>query len=440
LSDRRKVSLISLGCPKNLVDSEGLVSRLLSSGIDVVVDPADADVAIVNTCGFLGSSRDESLATIARVAKLKESGLKGVVVTGCMVGHYGDIIKKAAPEVDRLVDFQDYRKIADLVGEIVPPPPGPRSPFTQPGRYVQARLTPAHFAYLKISEGCDHTCTFCVIPAIRGPMRSVPLEELVTRARRLVELGAKELNLVAQDSTIYGVDIYGRRRLADLMRALSEIDGLRWIRLLYAYPTEIDEALLDVLAQGGKVIPYIDVPFQHSEGRMLKSMARRSTAAGIDELVDRLRARVPEIAIRTTFIVGFPGETEREFGHLMDFVARKKLERVGAFMYSHEPGSAAFDLPGQVDESVKAERLDRLMRLQSEIAAQHQTALVGQTVEVLIDDPGKEGEAAIGRTRSDAPEIDGKAHVTGARLPAGALVRMRVRRAEAYDLYGEVEG
>ena len=414
------------------------MSRLLSSDVDMVVDPADSDVVVVNTCGFLGASREESLAAIRRAVELKSHGVKGVVVTGCMVGNYAPLINAQAPGVDRLVDFADYRKISEYVDAIMPPAPGPRLPFTKPGKYVQARLTPAHFAYLKISEGCDHTCTFCVIPQIRGPMRSVPIEELLGRARRLVDMGAKELNLVAQDSTLYGVDIYGKRRLADLMRALAEIDGLRWIRLLYAYPTEVDENLLQVMAEGGKVLPYIDVPLQHSSDRMLKLMSRRSTTKDLEDLMDRLRARIPRLVVRTTFIVGFPGETEDDFKHLLDFTARRAFERMGAFAYSPEEGSPAFAMGEQVADAVKAERVDTIMKLQKSISGRYGQARLGAEIDVLVDDPGADDRSGRGRSAADAPEIDGTVHFTGAAPRAGGIARVRVERADDYDLFGTV--
>ncbi|HGY90769.1 MAG TPA: radical SAM protein, partial [Planctomycetes bacterium] len=269
-SVNRRVAVISLGCPKNLVDSETMVSQFLSQGLEMVQDPADADLVLVNTCGFLGSARRESLDALREVTRLKDEGsVQAVFVAGCMVGNYGDVIRAEVPGVDRLIDFSDYQRLGSIVDEHMPSSDAP-SGFTVPGRHVQARLTPAHFAYLKISEGCNHTCSFCVIPAIRGRMKSVPLDELVERARRLVACGAKELNLIAQDSTMYGVDLYGEFRLVDLLDRLATIEGLAWIRLLYAYPTEVSDALIDRLAgEDTPVLPYIDVPLQHASDRML---------------------------------------------------------------------------------------------------------------------------------------------------------------------------
>ncbi|MEZ6195015.1 MAG: 30S ribosomal protein S12 methylthiotransferase RimO [Planctomycetota bacterium] len=433
MSETRKVSLISLGCPKNLVDSEGMVSDLLSNEIEMVVDPADADLVVVNTCGFLGSAREESLGAIREAIALKERGVRAVVVTGCMVGHYEKEIRAEAPGVDRLVDFADYARIAQIADELLPAREAGAS-FVRPGRRVQARLTPAHFAYLKISEGCNHTCSFCVIPRIRGRMRSVPREELVDRARRLVALGARELNVVAQDSTQYGIDLYGRRRLADLLRGLETIEDLRWIRLLYAYPTEVDDDLLEVLAGDGATLPYIDVPIQHVSDRMLTAMRRQSTEAQVEDLMIRLRRRVPDLVIRTTLIVGFPGETEEDVEKILDFVSRHRIDRLGVFPYSPEEGSPAASLEDAIPDEVKQDRIDRIMTRQREISRARNEALVGREIEVLVEDPGENGGEARGRTWMDAPEIDGGVRIEGPSPAPGRIVRARVTAAEAYDL------
>lgn len=437
MSGSRKLSLISLGCPKNLVDSEEMVSGFLSHDMDVVVDPADADVVVVNTCGFLGSAREESVATIRKVAKLKQDGLKALFVTGCMVGHYADEIHEAVPEVDRLIDFKDYSRLNELVDEILPAPAATGG-LLQPGRHVEARLTPAHFAYLKISEGCNHTCSFCVIPKIRGRMRSSPLEDLLGRAERLAELGAKEINVVAQDSTMYGIDLYGRMRIVELLQRLAALDSVHWVRLLYAYPTEVSDELIDVLANhGGALLPYIDVPLQHTSERMLRAMNRKSSEECVETMMVKLRQANDDLVIRTTFIVGFPGETEEDFRHMLDFVERHRIDRVGAFLYSHEEGSPAADLDDQIEPEVARERLDRLMTLQNRIAAERNERWVGREIDVLVDDPAEDGEGALGRSPADAPEVDGKVLIRGAHPRAGAVVRVRVTGAGAYDLEAE---
>jgi ribosomal protein S12 methylthiotransferase len=438
VSEARKISLISLGCPKNLVDSEGMASDFLSHDLDLVVDPGEADLVVVNTCGFLGSAREESLRAIREAVALKEKGVRAVVVTGCMVGNYRDQIMDAVPGVDRLVDFAEYSRIPEIADELVPAATAPA--FVRPGRRVQARLTPAHFAYLKISEGCNHTCSFCVIPKIRGRMKSLPREDLVDRARRLVALGAREINVVAQDSTQYGIDLYGKRAVAELLRDLETLDDLRWIRLLYAYPTEVDDALLEVLAAGGKTLPYLDVPIQHTSGRMLKAMRRQTDEARVEKLMLDLRARVPDVAIRTTLIVGFPGETEDDVKHTLDFVARHRIERLGVFPYSPEEGSTAMGLEDAVPEEQKAERIDRIMTLQRSISREHNGSLVGREIDVLVEKP-KESEGdtpASGRTWMDAPEIDGGVTLTGVDVAPGQIVRARVTEAQDYDLVAEV--
>ncbi|MCA9322262.1 MAG: 30S ribosomal protein S12 methylthiotransferase RimO [Planctomycetes bacterium] len=429
----RRIAVISLGCPKNLVDSEGMVSDFLSRDLELVVDPADADVVLVNTCGFLAAARDESVGALKEVAKLKHEGLKALFVTGCMVGHYGDRIRSEVPEVDRLVDFGDYARLGEMVEEILPRTAG--ASFTVPGRYVQARLTPAHFAYLKISEGCNHTCSFCVIPKIRGRMRSFGLEDLVGRARRLVGIGAREINVVAQDSTMYGVDLYGEMRIVELLRRLADVEGLSWLRLLYAYPTEVDEALIELLAEApGALLPYLDVPLQHSSGRMLELMNRKSSESRVEEMMTALRGAHRPITIRTTMIVGFPGETDEDFEHLLDFVGRHRIDRLGAFIWSPEEGSGAMSLPDHVDPDVKQDRHDRLMRLQATIAAEVSAERLGETLEVLVESPATVDQPARGRSVHDAPEIDGTVHLSGPEVAPGELVQARVTAARGYDL------
>ncbi len=426
--------MISLGCPKNLVDSEGIVSDFLSHGIEVVVDPADADLVVVNTCGFLGSAREESLNAIRSACALKADGLKAVFVTGCMVGNYAKEIHAAVPDIDRLIDFKDYARLPEMIDEIIPDVNKSKTGFVRPGNYVQARLTPAHFAYLKISEGCNHNCTFCVIPSIRGRMRSLAFDDVLDKARRLVQVGAKEINVVAQDSTQYGIDLYGKRRIAELMQSVSETDGLHWTRLLYAYPTEVDDDLIEILAADNKVLPYLDVPLQHSSGRVLERMRRQSSEKQVEDLLLKLRSRAPDLVIRTTFIVGFPGETDADFEHLMRFVDRHRIDRLGAFPYSPEPGSPAFDLEDAVPEELKQERLDRLMTLQRGIAEENNARFLGRDLEILVEDPGIDDGKARGRSFADAPEIDGSVHLTGRAVAPGELVQARVTETSAYDL------
>ncbi len=433
VTPRRIVSLVSLGCPKNLVDSEGLVSALLSNDFRLVTDPKDSEVVIVNTCGFLDASRQESLAQIRDVCQLKKTNqVRGVLVAGCMVGNYRELLATEAPDVDGLVGFGDYPRIAQIVEGLLPRSEAPT--FTIERRRVEASLTPRHYAYLKISEGCNHVCTFCVIPSIRGPMRSLPIEDLVGRARAQAERGVRELNLIAQDSTVYGGDIYGEVRLERLISRLAQIDGIAWIRLMYAYPTEVRDALIDLLGSGGAVLPYLDVPIQHAATGVLARMKRGYDRRTLDRMVDKLRAR--GVAIRTTVIVGFPGETAADFEELLQFLRDARFDRLGAFRYSREEGSAAADLDGQVPEPEKDERWNRLMALQQEIAFANARARIGTVEDVLIDVPAADGRPARGRTRWDAPEVDASVFVEGDGLAAGNIVPVHVAEARGYDLAG----
>ncbi|MSR75765.1 MAG: 30S ribosomal protein S12 methylthiotransferase RimO [Planctomycetes bacterium] len=429
---KHTVAFISLGCPKNLVDSEQLVSTLVSRGFRVLTDPAQADVVVVNTCGFLEASRAESLGVIRDAVRLKQRSARSVLVAGCMVGNYRELLEREAPGVDRYVPFSDYGKIADVAADVCgdAPPVG----FTVERLRADVALTPAHYAYLKISEGCNHTCSFCVIPDIRGAMRSLPIEDLVQRARVLAARGVRELVLVAQDSTVYGTDIYGENRLVKLIERLRSVEGLAWIRLMYAYPTEVRPALAEVLAAGGSVLPYLDVPIQHSNDRVLKLMRRGYGRRDLETMVQLLRGR--GIALRTTVITGFPGESDADFEDLLQFLRDARFERLGAFPYSREHGSRADALEGHLPEAVKKERLERLMLLQQDIAFEEARRQVGRDLEVLLDTPSRDGAPAVGRTRSDAPEVDACVRIADTTLRAGEIVTVNILAADGYDLTG----
>jgi ribosomal protein S12 methylthiotransferase len=421
---RRIVSLISLGCPKNLVDSEGLVSKLLSSNFRVVTEPKDAEIAIINTCGFLQASRKESVETIREVCALKKKhGLKAVLVAGCMVGNYKQELMKEVPEVDRLVEFGEYDRIGELVESLLPKAKG--STFLGERRLIEASLTPRHYAYLKISEGCNRICSFCVIPDIRGKMRSVPEDDLVRRAETMAARGVKEISLIAQDSTVYGTDLHGAPRLEQLLGRLDQVEGLEWIRLMYAYPTEVTPGLMDRLASGRRILPYLDVPVQHGSSAVLKRMKRGYDRKVLERMVAGLRKR--GIAIRTTVIVGFPGETEADFEELLDLVRETKFERLGAFRYSREDGSGAGDLDGQLPEEAK-----------QEIAFERAKAAIGTRERVLVDIAGPKGRAARGRTRRDAPEVDAQVSLRSCAAEPGDLVDVEIVGADGYDLIAEV--
>lgn len=435
-SNRRTVSFVSLGCPKNLVDSENLVSTLMSRGFRVLHDPAEAEMVVVNTCGFLESSRAESVATIRNAIALKSQGVKAVVVAGCMVGNYKDVLLREAPGIDRLVPFADYEHIDQVAQELLPMSSGPT--FLEERRRMDVGLTPAHFAYLKISEGCNHTCSFCVIPSIRGPMHSAPIEDLVTRARGLAERGVKELVLIAQDSTVYGTDLYGKNKLVPLLERLDEIAGLRWIRLMYAYPTEVTPALMRCLGSGKRILPYLDVPIQHASDSVLHRMRRGYKRRDLEAMVTGLRGAASEMSLRTTVIVGFPGETEADFEALLEFMRWARFDRLGAFQYSREPGSSAAELENPVPAEVKNERWHRLMALQQELAFLANRQRVGRIEEVLVEHQGDSKQAPSGRTRRDAPEIDTVVRIPGARVAQGEFVQARILAADGYDLVAEM--
>lgn len=429
---KRTVSFVSLGCPKNLVDSERLVANLLARGFRVLEKPEDAELVVVNTCGFLGSARKESVDAIKEAVALKDQGVQGVLVAGCMVGNYREELDREAPGVDRYVPFVDYDRIDQLAEDLLPQAAAPD--FLVERRRVDAALTPGHYRYLKISEGCNHTCAFCVIPDIRGRHTSVPTEDLVQRARQLGERGVKELVLVAQDSTVYGSDLYGEIRLAKLLKRLDEVETLRWIRLMYAYPTEVKDDLLEALAGGRALLPYLDVPIQHASSSVLKRMRRGYGRERLDTMVQDLREKVPNVALRTTMIVGFPGETEAEFEELMDFVRASRFDRLGAFVWSPEEGSRAMDLPDHVPAELRQERWHRLMALQAEIAAADTAARIGQTETVLIDANPEGADTALARTWRDAPEVDANLHIEDCDLETGAMAEVEIIGASGYDL------
>ena len=428
----RTISGIALGCPKNLVDSEGLVGTLVARGFRVLRDPEDADLVLVNTCGFLAASREESLQAIREAVALKSRGVKGVMVTGCMVGQYKALLDREAPGVDRVVGFQDYQRIDRLADEILPPAEPPS--FSVERRRLDVALTPAHFAYLKISEGCNHTCSFCVIPSIRGPMASLPTEDLVTRARALAARGVKEVVLIAQDSTSWGADLYGRPDLPALLRRLDRIEGLAWLRLMYAYPTEVKAELAEVLASGERLLRYLDVPVQHASDRVLRAMRRGYGRADLERMLDLLRGRAPDMALRTTVIVGFPGETDEDFETLSDFVREARFDRLGAFRYSREEGSRADGLEGHVPEAVKDERFHHLMALQQGIAFEAGQRRTGTHETVLVDAPPDPDGRQRCRSVRDAPEVDAAVFLSGGSHEPGTLIEVEITAADGYDL------
>ncbi|MFI5216510.1 MAG: 30S ribosomal protein S12 methylthiotransferase RimO [Candidatus Limnocylindria bacterium] len=441
-SPRAAVHFRSLGCPKNQLDTEIMLGALSLSEFAIAERLEDADVAIVNTCAFIESAREESIQAILDVADLRESGrLRALLVTGCMPQRYGDELAKELPEVDAFIGTSQYVNVPEILGEVL----AGRSR----GVYVEARRThlydhrspriligPGHSAYVKTSEGCDRICSFCAIPGIRGKFQSRRLDSLVEECQTLAAAGVKEVNLVAQDQTSWGKDLPGRPKLARLLRRLDETEGLAWIRLLYVYPTAVTDELIEVLATGRRVLPYVDVPLQHASDRVLRAMRRGVTADRQRRLVERLRAQIPDLTLRTTVIVGFPGETEADFEALCDFVRETRFDRLGCFRYSDEDGTAAALLPNKVPRAVARDRHKRLLALQSGILAEKQAALVGRELPVLVDVAGPHGAQA--RLASQAPEIDGGVVLRGD-CRAGELRRARITRVRAgVDLEAEI--
>jgi ribosomal protein S12 methylthiotransferase len=446
------LAFVSLGCPKNLVDSERMLGKLTQDGYALVPDADGADVVVVNTCGFIEPARQESLSVIREMLALKEQGRVGaVVVAGCLAERKKDELLREVPDVDHIVGVFGREEISQVVEKTLPRRRGAataeqRSLFRPaPVRALEdtarLRITPRHYAYLKISEGCDRLCTFCAIPGMRGKHVTKPIEEVLREAQELVGDGVRELIIVAQDTTYYGLDLYGRVRLAELLRELDQLDGLEWIRILYAYPIHFTDELIETISAGKKILPYLDLPLQHIDDRVLKRMQRRVNRASTEDLLRRLRQGIPGLALRTTFIAGFPGETDAEFEELRAFIQEQAFERVGVFPYSWEPDTPATRLDGHLADEVKLERRDRLMEAQQEVAFRWSRQQVGRELEVLLDGPDPEvPNHLVGRSYADAPDIDGTVRVKGKGLATGDFVRVKVQAADGYDLVARAIG
>jgi ribosomal protein S12 methylthiotransferase len=439
-----RVHFISLGCPKNLMDSELMLGALGAAGYEVTLDPSEAQVVVVNTCAFIEAARKESLDAIIEAAELKkQGGATRLVVAGCLAQRYGEQLREQLPEVDIFVGTANFLDLPDLLRRTTPAESVP-VPYRGAGHLLpradapRMRLGDFYTSYLKVSEGCNHRCAFCIIPMIRGLHESRALEDVVAQARSLAEGGVRELNLIAQDLTAYGRDLSPPSTLAALLRALSAVDGIRWIRLLYCYPNFVTDELLDAIAELPKVVKYIDMPLQHGDDAMLRAMRRERSAVSLSRLLDKVRARVPQVALRTSFIVGFPGETDAAFRNLVGFVRAEQFDRVGVFTYSREENTDAHDMDGQVAERVKRARRAELMEVQSAISHRKNRELVGQEVEVLVEGPAPgRAQKLRGRLASQAPEIDGAVFLTGD-AEAGEFVSARIDRALTYDLHGEI--
>jgi len=441
LSDNPSLYLLSLGCPKNRVDSEVMLGSLLDEGYKLVDEPRDAEVILINSCAFIGEAKQESIDAILEHAQLKETGrCKALVVAGCLTQRYADVLQQEMPEVDYFVGTSAYPQIAKILkGErdraVIPDPD-----YIADSRTPRRNSMPRWTAYVKISEGCDNQCSFCIIPKLRGLQRSRPIADIVAEAERLASEGAVELNLVAQDLTAYGYDLPGRPKLHDLLQALRGVNA-RWIRLHYAYPRDFPDALIDALANQPNLARYLDMPLQHISDPMLRGMKRGRDSAWVRRLVGRIRERVPGLTFRTSFIVGFPGETDAQFRELCDFVEEMRFEKVGVFQFSREEGTASFDLDGQLPQRVKAQRQKALLGIQRRISKRHQQAMVGRTLDVLVEGVSEETELLLeGRWMGQAPEIDGKVYVNRGQARPGEIVRVEIEQAGDYDLVGGIAG
>ena len=437
-----KVGFVSLGCPKNLLNTERMLALLAAEGFEIVAEDVEADVMVINTCAFIESAKTEAIDSILDIAWLKEHHtLKGIVVAGCLPQRYGDEILKELPEVNCIIGTGSVEKICEAV----------RAAYhgtscrafddidTAPFGGERVVTTPEHFAYLQISEGCDNCCTYCVIPSIRGKFRSRPMSDLVEEATELAELGIKELCLIAQDTTRYGEDLYGTYALDSLIAELSQIEGIEWIRLLYCYPDRITDGLIEEIANNPKVVKYIDMPIQHINDDILKRMNRRSNKAQIMEVIQKLRSRVPGIILRSTVIVGFPGETAAQFEELRNFLKGIRFERLGVFSYSREEGTPAYDFPGQVSEKTKEKRNDILMEQQERIHNECNEAFLGQTLQVICEGYDQVSESFFGRSYADAYDIDGKIFFSASKnVREGQFVNVLITEVMDYDLVGKV--
>ncbi|MCM1257207.1 MAG: 30S ribosomal protein S12 methylthiotransferase RimO [Roseburia sp.] len=438
-----KLLFISLGCDKNLVDSEYMLGMLEDEGLTVTNHEEEADIIIVNTCCFINDAKEESINTILEMAEYKKSGkLKGLIVSGCLAERYREEIKTEIPEVDAVLGTNSYDAINEAVRQVLAGEKYENFRTLEGLPKISNRrilTTGGHYAHLKIADGCDKRCTYCIIPKIRGEYRSVPVEELVEQARQLAYEGVKELILVAQETTLYGTDLYGKKSLGRLLDELNRIPGIYWIRILYCYPEEIDDELIDAMIRNEKVCHYLDIPIQHANDGILKRMGRRTDKKDIVDIVEKLRQRIPDICLRTTLICGFPGERDTEHQELMQFVNDMEFDRLGAFVYSPEEGTLAEAFPDQVDDETKLTWQEEVMELQQEVSFDKNEELVGHSYWVLIEGKVADENAYIGRTYRDAPGIDGYVFVqTEEILITGDFVNVKITGAYEYDLIGEI--
>lgn len=443
------ICFISLGCDKNLVDSEMMVTSLRQSGYNIIYNADEADVIVVNTCCFIGDAKEESINTLLEMAAYKEEGkCRLLVAAGCLAQRYHEEIKKELPEVDIIIGTTAYEELAETINiALNKTAPGREMAIEKlksinylPEPYTDREaINGGGYAYLKIAEGCNKCCTYCIIPKVRGSYRSIPVENLVKQAENLVANGVKEIILVAQETTLYGEDIYGQKSLPGLLRKLSGIDGLEWIRILYCYPEEITDSLIEAVKELPKVCHYLDIPVQHGSDSVLKRMGRRTDSAQLISIVEKLRSNIPDIVLRTTIITGFPGETEEEFRELKEFVQRVKFDRLGVFTYSQEEDTPAAEMQGQVPEETKEARREEIMELQQQVVFERNKLLAGKEMDVIVDGYLPEDNVYICRTYMDAPDVDGYIFVkTGWQLMSGDFIKVKITGSDGYDLAGDV--
>ncbi len=441
-----KVGFVSLGCPKNQLDTEVMLHEVANAGYEITPEETEADVVIINTCGFIESAKKEAIDNILDIAWLKKHrSLQAIVVTGCLAERYREQLLEEFPEIDAVLGVGSIHNIVEAIEAVtVKKKKGSKRKYSSFEDKETVRLggdriltTPEYMAYLKIAEGCDNKCAYCAIPSIRGKFRSRTMEDIVAEAKQMEALGVRELCIVAQDITRYGLDLYGSYKLAELLRRITDATSIPWIRLLYCYPDKVTDELIAEIRDNDRILKYIDLPMQHISDRMLTAMNRHGDKKMICDVVEKLRREIPDMIIRTTFIVGFPGETEEDFVELCEFVKKYRFERVGAFTYSREEDTPAYDLPDQIDEQVKQDRLDLLMREQLEINEDNNRRMIGKTVTVLCEDYDPISEVHFGRDAANAPEIDGKIYFrSDVRIAPGSFVKVKLREVVDYDIIG----
>jgi ribosomal protein S12 methylthiotransferase len=439
-----KILFVSLGCDKNLVDTEMMLGMLVQKGYTITDDENEADIVVVNTCCFIGDAKQESINTLLEMAELRKTGdIKALVAAGCLAQRYKEEIQKEIPEVDAIVGTTAIDAITDALDEVFDGRRGNhiedinRTPVYDKKRIV---TTGGHYAYLKIAEGCDKCCSYCIIPKVRGKYRSIPTESLINEAKSLVEFGAKEIILVAQETTLYGVDLYGKKSLPELLHRLCQIEGLYWVRILYCYPEEITDELIETIKSEEKVCNYLDIPIQHASDNILKRMGRRTNRAELTKMIEKLRKEIPDICLRTTLITGFPGETEADHEALMEFVDETEFDRLGVFTYSAEEDTPAATFENQIDEDLKRDRQADIMELQQEIAFEKAEDMIGTVMYVMVEGKVPDEHAYVARSYKDAPNVDGYVFVqTGRELMTGDFVKVKITSSYEYDLIGEIE-